>query len=119
MSDMTRPNRVDRVTRPICPQCGGWDMGNVGLVHHKASCPRNPCQFCGLEIQPGEKRSTIGTLKHPVHYDCLAEFELDRIDETEKRDDRPILDDDLHHARYDDSNRTPPVGIEDQEARDA
>lgn len=83
------PGRLDRfLPSPRfyrCPSCGGMDVGYFGVVHHTASCPRNPCFFCSLTILPGEKRTTIGKLKHPVHYDCLADYELDRIEDQEAR----------------------------------
>jgi hypothetical protein len=80
-----QPRRLDVRTRPKCPQCGGWDMGNIGLIHHKADCPRNPCLFCGLEIMPGEKRTMYGgglPSRQPCHYDCLVDFEHDRDKES-------------------------------------
>jgi len=36
-----RSDRLQRLKRK-CPECGGWDMGNVGVVMHKRDCPRNP-----------------------------------------------------------------------------
>lgn len=78
------PGRLER-NLPKCPQCDGWDMGGIGVVHHTAECPRNPCCFCSLPILQGDKRTIYGTQKRPCHYDCVADFELDRIEDQEAR----------------------------------
>jgi hypothetical protein len=77
------PGYLDRITRVRCPLCAGWDMGSAGLIHHKHDCPRSPCIFCSLEVMPGEKRTLHNGFT--VHYDCLADFELDGIDDQEAR----------------------------------
>lgn len=43
----------------------------------------NTCIFCSLVIYAGEKRTTYRG--KPCHYDCLADFELDRIEDQEAR----------------------------------
>ena len=41
-----------------CPLCGGVDLLSLGFIHHQPDCPRSPCQFCQLEVMPGEQRTT-------------------------------------------------------------
>jgi hypothetical protein len=72
------PPRRDRLARsqPKCPLCGGWDVGAAGFIMHKRDCPRNPCQFCGLEVRTGERRTIY--LGATAHEDCAVDFEHDR-----------------------------------------
>jgi len=74
------PGQLDRLTRARCPACGGWDMGAVGLIHHKRDCARQPCVFCGLEVFAAEKRSLYNGAT--CHLDCAVDFEHDRDKET-------------------------------------
>lgn len=72
-----------RTTLARCSSCGGVDLLSLGFIHHEPDCPRSPCQFCQLEVMPGERR----TIYHgrTAHYDCAADFELDRIQDQEAR----------------------------------
>ena len=59
-----------------CPLCGGVDLLSLGFIHHQPDCPRSPCQFCQLEVMPGEQRTTYHG--RTAHKDCAVDFEHDR-----------------------------------------
>jgi hypothetical protein len=78
------PGRIEGTPRwPKCSLCGGVDLGNFGVIQHKRDCPSYPCVFCHLEVMPGEKRTLYEGAT--AHYDCAADFELDRIEDQEAR----------------------------------
>jgi len=69
-----------RTTLARCHICHGVDLLALGFIHHEPDCPRSPCQFCGNEVMPLEKR----TVYHgrTAHLDCAVDFEHDRDKET-------------------------------------
>jgi hypothetical protein len=82
------PPKRERLKRetPKCPECGGWDVGAVGFVHHRSTCSRNPfnrfCSICGLELLAGERRAAGPP---PRHLDCAVDLEA-HLDEEHSRD---------------------------------
>lgn len=65
-----------------CSICGGVDLLSIGFIHHRAECPRSPCQFCGLVILPGETRETFHG--RTAHLDCRIDWEHEE-DHAEER----------------------------------
>lgn len=67
-----------------CPICHGADTLSLGFISHQPDCPRSPCQFCSLEVMPGEKR----TIYHgrTAHEDCRIAY-LEHLD-TEHEETR-------------------------------
>jgi hypothetical protein len=68
---------LGRLSRaPRCPACGGVDLLSLGFIHHEADCPRSPCQFCGVEVMPMERRTVYNG--RTAHLDCAVDWEYDR-----------------------------------------
>jgi hypothetical protein len=79
-----RLNRfLGRSTLARCPSCGGVDLLSLGFIHHEPDCPRSPCQFCSLEVMPGERRTIFNG--RTAHLDCAVDFEHDRDRDEEDR----------------------------------
>jgi hypothetical protein len=80
------PGRLEYMPRGRCRECGGWDIGAIGFIHHKATCSRNPfnrfCGICGLELLAGERRAPGPP---PRHLDCAIDLEA-HLDEEHSRD---------------------------------
>jgi hypothetical protein len=83
------PGRIEYFDPPKCPECHGWDVGNVGVVHHKRDCSRNGCLLCHNAIHPDEKRTRFPS-GEPVHYDCLVEWELNQEPPSGFKDSRGV-----------------------------
>ena len=76
------PGRLDRVVPKTikCSFCGGWDVASVGVIHHTASCTRNTCTICHLEVLPGEDRAFGPPVRHR---DCAVDLEA-QLDEDHR-----------------------------------
>lgn len=72
-----------RTTLARCHLCGGVDLLSLGFIHHQPDCPRSPCQFCGKEVYPGEKREVYHG--RTAHLDCRITFEHEEDVAEERR----------------------------------
>jgi hypothetical protein len=72
------PGYIDRIVKPArCRYCGGADLGDFGVIHHKPSCTRNTCSICSRHIEIGEHRAAGVPARH---LDCEIDL-IEHLDE--------------------------------------
>lgn len=74
---------LGRTTLARCPVCHGVDLLALGFIHHEPDCSRAPCQFCGLEVYPGERREVYHG--RTAHIDCRHRYEHEEDHAEERR----------------------------------